>query len=537
MREGEMSDAFVIKNGTILTMNSSEPSVEAVGVIGDRIVAAGSQRLVEDALPRGYRTIDLGGRFCLPGLNEAHNHMIGFGTALGHVEAGFPKVHSIEEIKRNVAERARNTPPGSWIQGRGYDDNKLDERRHPTRQDFDEVAPDHPVIIVNGSGHMSVVNSLALKLAGVTRDTPDPQGGHLVHDEHGELTGLLQESAQGLVRKIIPVPTVDDHVASLARCNDAYIAAGITSSQDASSSEPEAIEAYQRAVREGKLKLRTSMMIRENLLPHLIGLGIKQGFGNERLRVGPIKMFIDGSLIGRTAAVSQPFLEDPRDDNLGLTMMPREDFENYVWQAHSAGFQIAVHAIGDRAVGMVLDAYQKALERLPRANHRHRIEHCGILRPDLIERIAKMHVLAVTQPIFITEYGDGFIRHLGMARAQLTYPFRSLLDAGITIVFSSDCPVSAFEPLKSIQAAVTERTGSGRSYALEEAISVDEALPLYTVAGAYATFEEQLKGQLKPGMLADFAVLEEDPRTVDPMHLGEIKISQTIIGGETVYEG
>ncbi|HEX3722140.1 MAG TPA: amidohydrolase, partial [Nitrolancea sp.] len=426
---------------------------------------------------------------------------------------------------------------GTWIQGRGYDDNKLDERRHPTRQDFDEVAPDHPVIIVNGSGHMSVVNSLALKLAGVTRDTPDPQGGHLMHDDQGELTGLLQETAQQLVRAIIPDETVDDHVAALGRCNDAYVAAGITSSQDASSSEPEAIEAYQRAVREGKLKLRTSMMMRENFIPQLVGLGIKQGFGNDRLRVGPIKMFIDGSLIGRTAAVSQPFLEDPRDDNLGLTMMPREDFENYVWQAHSAGFQIAVHAIGDRAVEMVLDAYQKALERLPRTNHRHRIEHCGILRPDLIERIAKMHVLAVSQPIFITEYGDGFIRHLGMSRVQLTYPFRSLLDAGITLVFSSDCPVSAFEPLKSIQAAVTERTGSGRSYALEEAITVDEALPLYTVAGAYATFEEHLKGQLKPGMLADFAVLEEDPRTVDPMHLGEIKVNQTIIGGETVYEG
>ncbi|HEX3722409.1 MAG TPA: amidohydrolase family protein, partial [Nitrolancea sp.] len=245
-----MSDAFVIKNGTILTMNMFEPSVEAVGVIGDRIVEVGSQRLVEDSLPRGYRTIDLGGRFCLPGLNEAHNHMIGFGTALGHVEAGFPKVHSIEEIKRNVAERARTTPPGTWIQGRGYDDNKLDERRHPTRQDFDEVAPDHPVIIVNGSGHMSVVNSLALKLAGVTRDTPDPQGGHLMHDDQGELTGLLQETAQQLVRAIIPDETVDDHVAALGRCNDAYVAAGITSSQDASSSEPEAIEAYQQAVRE-----------------------------------------------------------------------------------------------------------------------------------------------------------------------------------------------------------------------------------------------------------------------------------------------
>lgn len=531
-----MSAAFVITGGTILTMDASQPTAEAVGVIDGRIVAVGTRRLVEDALPRGYQTLDLGGRVCLPGFNEAHNHMIGFGTALGQVEAGYPAVRSIADIQRNVAERARTTPPGAWIQGRGYDDNKLEERRHPTRQDLDAAAPDHPVIIVNGSGHMAVANSLALKLAGVTGATPDPEGGHIVLDAAGEPTGLLQETAQELVRAVIPPPTLEDHVAALARCNDAYVAAGITSSQDAGSSTPEHVEAYQQAVRDGKLKLRTSMMIREHLLPHLLGLGVRQGFGDDRLRVGPVKLFIDGSLIGRTAAVTRPFLEDPRDDNLGLTMMSQEALDDYVWQAHQAGFQVAVHAIGDRGIEMVLDAYQKALDRLPRADHRHRIEHCGILRPDLIDRIAAMRVLVVSQPIFITEYGDGFIRHLGMERIQLTYPFRSLLDAGITLVFSSDCPVSSYVPLKSVQVAVTERTGTGRSYALEEAITVEEALPLYTVAGAYATFEEAKKGRLTPGMLADFAILEQDPRIVEPEAIGEIRVSQTIIGGETVYE-
>ena len=445
-------------------------------------------------------------------------------------------VTSIAEIVQGVAARARELPAGSWVHGRGYDDNKLAERRHPNRHDLDEAAPNHPVIIVNGSGHMCAVNSLALKLAGVTRDTPDPSGGHIVRDEHGEPTGVLQETAQELVRRVIPPPTVADQVAALKRCSDAYVAAGITSSTDASSTAAQQIEAYQQAVRAGALKLRTTMMIREHLLPHLLGLGIKQGFGDDHLRVGPVKLFIDGSLIGRTAAVTRPFLEDPRPDNLGLTMMSQEELDNYVWQAHAAGFQIAIHAIGDRGIEMVLEAYGKALERLPRADHRHRIEHCGILRPDLIERIAAMRLVIVTQPIFITEYGDGFIRHLGLDRIQLTYPFRSLLDAGIPIVFSSDCPVSAFEPLKSIEVAVTERTGSGRSYALEEAISVEEALPLYTVNGAYATFEEQRKGRLRPGMLADFAVLEQDPRQVEPEAIASVPISQTIIGGQTVYE-
>ena len=532
-----MSDAFILTNGTIATMNASEPEVEAVGVIGDRIVATGSRGDVEAALPRGYKKIDLGGGFAMPGFNEAHNHMIIYGRNLGQINAAFPEVKSIEDIKQRIAERAREVPEGTWIVGWGYDDNKLDEKRHPNRYDFDEVAPNHPVMIVNGSGHLSAVNSRALELAGITRDTADPQGGHYVRDEHGEATGVLHESAQDAVRAVVPPPTVEENVEALRRCNERYVAAGITSSQDAMSLTPEEIEAFQIASREGILQTRTSLMIRENMLPHITGLGIKQGFGNEKLKVGPIKLFIDGSLIGRTAAVTQPFLEDPVEDNLGLTMMEQEQLDDYVMQAHRAGFQIAVHAIGDRGIEMVLDAYQKALDAYPRKNHRHRIEHCGILRPDLIDRIAQMEVLIVTQPIFITEYGDGFIRHLGLERIQLTYPFRSLLDAGITVVFSSDCPVSSFEPLKSIEVSVTERTSSGKSYALEEAITVEEALPLYTVAGAYATFEEELKGQLRPGMLADIVVLDEDPRTVEPEAISKIPVRRTIIGGETVFEG
>ena len=473
-----MNDAFIITNGTIATMNRAQPEVEAVGVIGDRIVAVGNRTIVESALPRSFQTLDLAGRFAMPGFNEAHNHMLIYGRNLGQINAAYPDVRSIEDIKQRIVERAQQSPAGTWIVGWGYDDNKLDEKRHPNRHDLDSVGPNHPVMIVNGSGHLSAVNSLALKLAGITRETTDPQGGHYVRDEHGEATGVLQETAQDAVRAVVPPPTVDDYVEALRRCNDRYVAAGITSSQDAMSRTPEEIEAFQIAVREGILRPRTSLMIRENLLPQITGLGIKQGFGSSRLRVGPIKLFIDGSLIGRTAAVTQPFFDDPNEDNLGLTMMEQEQLNDYVMQAHRAGFQIAIHAIGDRGIEMVLDAYHKALDAYPRADHRHRIEHCGILRPDLIDRIAKMGVLIVTQPIFITEYGDGFIRHLGLDRVQLTYPFRSLLDAGITVVFSSDCPVSSFEPLKSIEVSVTERTGSGRSYALEEAITVEEALPL-----------------------------------------------------------
>ncbi|MCS7051123.1 MAG: amidohydrolase, partial [Thermomicrobium sp.] len=440
-------DAYVVTNGTILTMDPNRPQVDAFGVIGERIVAVGSLTDVEPALPRGARRLDLAGATCLPGFNEAHNHMINFGFVLGQVNCRYPAVRSIEEIVARFAERARELAPGTWIRGRGYDDNALAEHRHPTRWDLDRASTDHPLVLVHSSGHMLVANSRALQLAGVTSETPDPPGGHLVRDASGEPTGLLQENAMELVERVVPAPTLEDMVEALRRCNAAYVAAGITSSQDAGSDHPLQLEAFQRAVERDVLHLRTSMMIRHQLLPHLLGLGLKQGFGDTQLRIGPIKLFADGSLIGRTAAVSRPFLDDPRPDNYGIAIWTQEELDDLVWQAHAAGFQVATHAIGDRAIEMVLEAYERALDRLPRADHRHRIEHCGVLRPDLIERIARLGVVVVSQPIFIAEYGDGFIRHLGLERIQLTYPFRSLLEAGIRLVFSTDCPVSAYQPL------------------------------------------------------------------------------------------
>ncbi|MEZ4524283.1 MAG: amidohydrolase, partial [Thermomicrobiales bacterium] len=447
-----MTDSVLYFGGPILTMDPASPEAEAVATIGDRIVAVGSIGDAQSLLPAGFRRVDLSGRFMMPGLNEAHNHMIGFGETLQYVDCGFPAVSSITDIVNAVRERSAGQEPGTWIIGRGYDDNKLEERRHPNRQDLDSATSDHPVMIVNGSGHLSAVNSLALSKAGVTAATEDPEGGHFVRDEHGEPTGVLHETAQQPIRNAIPKATVDDFVQALKLCNDAYVKAGITSSQDAGSDSGDRIRAYQIAVERGDLKLRTSMMIRENLLPQIDEIGLMQGFGSDRLRVGPIKMFIDGSLIGRTAAVTIPFLEDPAEDNLGLTMMSQERLDEYVMHAHRLGYQIAIHAIGDRGIDMVLDAYEKALNAIPRSDHRHRIEHCGICRPDILDRIARLGVVPVSQPVFINEYGDGFIRHLGLERIQLTYPFRSFLDRNIRLVFSSDCPVSAYNPLKSVQA-------------------------------------------------------------------------------------
>jgi predicted amidohydrolase YtcJ len=277
-------------------------------------------------------------------------------------------------------------------------------------------------------------------------------------------------------------------------------------------------------------------MLRRPFLESMENLGLFTGFGDNRLRVGSFKLLADGSLIGRTAAVSQPFVGDADPDNLGLAMMPQEELDDLIWRGHSHGWQVAIHAIGDRGIEMCLDGYERALKRMPRANHRHRLEHCGVLRPDLIQRIKEMGVVPVGQPPFINEFGDGFLHHLGRERAQLTYALKTVLDAGIHLAASSDSPVSSYQPLLGIKACVTERTASGADFAPGERISVEQAIALYTSSGAYASFEEDIKGTITAGKLADFAVLGADPRTVDPESLDTLPILATIRGGEMVYE-
>ncbi len=524
------------RNATIHTMDHAQPRAEAVLTVGERIAAAGGLDEVRAAAGPGAKEIDLGGATMLPGLIEAHNHMISFGLTLAEVDARPAAAPSIEAIAAAIRDRAASQPPGTWILARGYDDNQLVERRHPNRQDLDRAAPYHPVLLTNGSGHMSVANSLALRKAGVEALTPDPQGGQIMLGEDGGPTGLLLETAQRLVQDVIPAPTVDDLHDALHACARAYVAAGITSSTTAGVNTRDEFIAHQRFARDDELPLRTTVMIGKPLYPLARDLGLRTGMGSDRLRVGPLKLFSDGSLIGRTAAVTIPFEHDPAPDNLGMTMMPAEELNAIVGEAHDAGFQVAIHAIGDRAVDMVLTAFELAQGRNPRPDARHRIEHCGILRPDLIERLRAGNVLAVSQPIFITEYGDGFIRHLGHERIQLTYPFRSLLDAGVRLVFSSDCPVSAYAPLKSVQVAVTEVTGSGTPYAPQEAISVAEALRCYTVNGAYATFDDQRTGSITAGKLADFAIFARDPHDDEPGEIASNPVVGTVIGGEMVYQ-
>lgn len=523
-------------NGTIMTMDDAQPTAEAILTIDERIAAVGDRDDIRRLAPPHTETIDLGGAAVFPGFIEAHNHMILFGLGLAAIDARPSVLPSISSLIDAIRERASSTPQGSWIVARGYDDNQLEDRRHPSRHDLDQGSSRHPVLLVNGSGHLAVANTLALREAGITATTEAPQGGEIVRDAHGEPTGLLLETAQTLVRSVMPLPTVDDLVAALQECHDRYVAAGITSSHTAGVNSMAEVRAHQRWRETASNPVRTTMMIGREMFDAFRDTGLRTGFGDDRLRIGPLKLFSDGSLIGRTAAVSQPFLEDPDPANLGMEMMPQEELDEIVHDGHRHGYQVAIHAIGDRAVEMCLDAFRRAQSRVPRQDARHRIEHCGILRPDLIARLSEQQVIPVSQPIFIREYGDGFIRHLGRERTALTYPFRTLLDAGLPLVFSSDCPVSAYEPLKSIQASVEEKTNTGTHYAPSEAISAQEAIRSYTVNGAFAGFAEDRLGMIRTGYLADFTILDTHPDNVAPARIDAIPVRATVIGGEFAYQ-
>lgn len=539
----------MFENARILTMDAARPRASAIAVQGERIVAVGES----DELARhlsAERVVDVGGHAVVPGFHDAHNHMPAFGMALGHVPLGSPPVECIADILAAVAARAAVEPPGRWIVGAGYDQNKLAERRHPTAAEIDQVAPRHLVWLQHNSGHMCVVNSPVLEAMRV--DTvPVPEGGTVVRDATGRPTGLLQEQAQALVRSLVYPYPLSRLVEAIGLASDRYLREGITSCQEAGvgaglvARSPVEVAAWQEARRQGKLRLRVTLMVAGEALhdlPHAatdgdgfgLDLGLHSGFGDDWLRIGAVKIFADGSLIGRTAAMGEDFTNDP--GNRGFFQMDVTRLRDLITRAHRAGWQVATHAIGDRAVSTVLDIYEEALTTYPRRDHRHRIEHCGVCRPEDVRRMAALGIIPVPQGRFISEIGDGMLDALGSARAPWCYRQRSFLEAGIVLPGSSDRPVVNGAPLCGIHDMVNQRTASGRPFNPQEALTPEEALRAYTLGSAHAAFRENVLGSLAAGKLADFAVLSADPTAVDPEAIAEIQVLATVVGGAVVHD-
>jgi predicted amidohydrolase YtcJ len=528
---------LIFLNGPIVTVDDAKPSAEAVAVRGTRIARVGSAEEVRAEAGPGTRVVDLGGRALLPGFNDNHTHPMMFGEALEWIDATPGAAGTLAALQDafRAAASGRGVRADGWLLGRGYDDSRLDVRRHPTRHDLDAATGGRPAFLVRTCGHLAVANSAALTRAGIGADTPDPEGGRIDRDERGEPTGVLRETAMELVRRCVPAPSVADIKRHLRAAVERFLAYGITSVGEARIRASDELAAYQELRAAGELGVRvfTMMLIDETLEP-LERLGLRTGFGDDRLRLGPAKVFQDGSLGGRTAAVSEDYLDSP--GNRGIAIYDQAGLDERFARAHAAGFQMAAHAIGDRAIAMILTAYERALAARPRPDARPRIEHCGLCTPEILDRMARLGVVAVPQPAFLHYLGHSYLGSVSQERLDCAYPVRAWFDRGIVAVGSSDVPVVPCDPFVNLEAAVTRRTQDGVAIGPGQAVTVEEAIRMFTLHGAYASFEEGAKGSITEGKLADLVVLDRDPRAVASEELHTLRADLTVLDGEVVFE-
>jgi predicted amidohydrolase YtcJ len=536
---------LLLVNAQVLTMDPARPRATAVAVSRGRILD-----LPEDAARvRAAQVVDLRGAALLPGFHDAHNHMAWFGMSLGEVDLSAPAVSSLDELYQAIAARAAATAPGGWVVGAGYDQNKIGG--HPDRDALDQAAPGRRVWLRHTSGHMCVVSSPVLADLGLAAAPADVPGGRVAADAAGRPTGLLEERAQQLVAGLVhpyPLATLAD---AIDAAGAAYLAEGITSCTEAGigggwiGRSPVELAAYQAARDQGRLRVRVELMIASDVLHPLAGhaddglelgldLGLRTGFGDDWLRLGAAKVFTDGSLVGRTAAMHDHYDGTPGED--GYLQADAGELAATIIAAHRSGWQVAAHAIGDRAIDLVLDAYARAQARYPRPDARHRIEHFAASRPDQVGRAAGLGVVAVPQGRFASELGDGMLAAVGAGRHGWLYRQRSLLAAGMTLPGSSDRPVVRGAPLLGIHDMVNRRTDSGAPFNPAEAITAAEALRAYTAGSAYASHQEGAKGSITPGKLADLVILSEDPTAVGPARIGGLQVLATVVDGQFRYD-
>ncbi|UCC33433.1 MAG: amidohydrolase family protein [Candidatus Bathyarchaeota archaeon] len=522
-------EAIVLVNGNIVTLDPSKPRARALAIWDEWIIGVGTNEEMLSVADKNARIIDLEGRTVLPGFSDSHVHLIEYGLMLSSASLDVREAGSIDEIKTVVKKRAEETPPEAWITGHGWDTTVLAEGRPPSRWDLDEAAPNNPVMITDMGGHLCSVNSIALRLANIGKDSESPPGGKIDKDpESGDPTGILRETAASKIEEMIEYSD-ETLVSALNFALQEAVGFGITSIHCIVHS-PQDIGVFQKLLVRDELPLRVYLMISASLLPHLAGLGLHTGFGNPKLKIGAIKVMLDGSIEGYTAYLTKPYEEEP--DNLGIPWLSNKELLDIVTKAHEAGFQLAIHAIGDRAINMALDSLETALEKMPKTDHRHRIEHASLLDEKSIRRMKNLEVIASVQPNFISPNMDWMLKPIGSARAtKLGERYRTLIDAGVKVTGGSDCPAdSTMNPLVGIQSAVTRH-----GFAPEERITKEEAISLYTINPAHATFEEESRGSIKTGKLADLIVLSNNPLKIANDKIGNIKVDMTIVNGEIVY--
>ncbi|WP_142042328.1 amidohydrolase [Arthrobacter sp. SLBN-100] len=529
-------------NASIFTLADAAPRARAMGVLHGRIVGFDDD---VRGLP-ARRTLDCAGAVIIPGFGDSHNHMAWFGQSLAELDLS--GCRTLEDLYDAVSRFAFDLPEDAWVVGSGYDDTVMGA--HPHRSGLDRSASGRPVWLKHRSGHMCTVNTEVLARSGVLDGSAVvPEGGRVARDSAG-LTGLLEEQAQKLVTALVVPYPVTELADAIGAASEVYASEGLTHVVEAGIGSgwigrtPVELAAYVEARRRGLLKTRVQLMAASDALHPLeshaadgitfgLDLGIASGFGDDHVRLGAMKIFIDGSLIGRTAAVTEPFCD--HDHGTGSFQLSLEELTRRIVDAHCSGWNVAAHAIGDSAVDLALDAFAAAQQKLPRAAARHRIEHAGMVRPDQLPRFASLGVTPVPQPHFLFEVGDTMAAAVGAERESWLYRHKSFLDVGVRVPGSSDRPVASGAPLLGMQSMVTRRTSGGTTLGPRECVDAGTALRAYTVDAAWTAGEEDRRGTLEPGKLADFVFLSAHPAEVPVQEIGDIAVLATVLEGTCVF--
>lgn len=522
---------LILYNANIITVDANQPRAQALAIYQDRITAIGDDATILKLATAKTKKIDIGGSTITPGFIDAHSHPAYSGMAhLRMIDCSLP---SIDAIKSALYQRAKNTKPGDWVLGFKYDDTKTKEGRIITRWDIDEVVPDHPVMIEHRGGHSVYVNSKALELASIVKTSTDPEGGKIGRDSSGELTGQLLENAVNPVRKLIPnTYSRTERAEGVKLITQMMSRSGVTSVTDAYGSA-EYLTAYNDAFKAGELRSRIYCMMSYQGIDTMIDAGFQTGFGNEWVRIGGMKATLDGSISERTARLSKPYVGRPND--FGIIVMDEDEIYPYAIKAHKAGWQIGIHANGDVAIDKTLNIYERLQKEYPRNDPRFRIEHCTVINKDLVARMQKLNAIPNPFSTYVYFHGEK-MKEYGAERLENMFALRSFLNAGLKATQTSDYPPGPFEPMMAIQSSVTRTDINGNLWGGSQKISVDEAIKIGTLHGAYASFEENEKGSLEEGKLADLVVLAKDPRKEDPLKIVNIPIERTMVGGKWVYE-
>ena len=525
---------LALLNGKVITVDDDNSIAEAVAIKKGWILRVGTDIDVREVIDSGTEVHDLDGKTVLPGLIDSHMHPGGsWGAYLVRgVECG-PDFDSVEEMLERVRVKVEETASGNWILGYRMDDVKMG--RYPTRQELDEVSPNNPLYIQRRDGHNGVANSLALELADITKDTPDPHHGRIERDEEGEATGLLRESAKDLVYHIMPPYTEDEFYRGLQIVYDECLSLGLTSIH-ASMVSPTEFRAMQKLKRQGKLSVRTAVHLSgrdEGMVESAIAMGIQTPFGDNWLKITEAEWVFDTSTSGRTAAYYEPYVGEP--ENTGILLYDQDDIERRVWETHSAGIRVGLDGVGDRGIDRALDAIEKALQRQPREDHRHRIEHCCYVTPSIQRRLKELEVIDASATGFLHDLGDAYKANRGEDAMRYMWPHRSLIDMGIKAPGHSDASICSPNPWLGIYSMVTRKTSSGEVLYGPEGVTPIEAIQAYSIDGAYAAWEEDLKGSVEVGKLADLVVVDRDPLEIPQDDLRNVQTMMTIVNGVVAY--